>query len=234
MEEASVTGADREVDQKYGSMRARHGIDHASANGYVGQWFFQRERRFLVPRIKPGLVLDVACGSALMLQDCPGLEVVGLDYNQTACEQAKWNKQIICRGNAFNLPFSESTFDAVVNCQFLNQQPDLQRQKFITEVSRVLKPGGHCHIMWRGADTLIHRTVNFGDSFLRKLKSEPIFPQYHHPPSRLLDDAKLAGLKLIEVNMTLPIGPAAIQPGSLAARLLGASYYVDLQKTSCS
>lgn len=227
-----MTSADKEVNSKYGSMRARHGTNHASANGYIGQWFFQREQKFLTPRIQPGLVLDVACGSALMLQNCQDLEVIGIDYNQTACEQARLNQQLISRGDAFNLPFAAETFDSVVNCQFLNQQPRELRAKFLTEIARVLKPEGECHIMWRGAETLIHQSVNFAENLIRKIQSEPIFPQYHHPPDILLAEAERNGLYPLEVNMTLPIGPATVTPGSALAKFFGASHYVRFRRAT--
>jgi SAM-dependent methyltransferase len=222
--------ADQQVDKNYGSMRTRHGLNHASANGYVGEWFFRREQRFLTSRLNSGVILDVACGSALMLKGLANAEVIGLDYNLLACEQANANDQTIVRGDGFNMPFAGQTFDAVVNCQFLNQQTPAQRRQFIAELSRVLKPGGHCHIMWRGAETLIHRCVNFASSVIRNLQGEPIFPQYYHPPQLLLEDAINAGFELVEQNMTAPLGSATVTPGGLMAKLLGASHYVNLRR----
>ncbi|MFN3235681.1 MAG: class I SAM-dependent methyltransferase [Pseudomonadales bacterium] len=222
--------ADRQVDKNYGSMRTKHGLDHASANGYVGEWFFRREQRFLTNRLGTGLILDAACGSALMLKDLGNADVIGLDYNLLACKQASANDQTIVRGDGFNMPFANQTFDAVINCQFLNQQTPAQRQQFIAEVSRVLKPGGHCHIMWRGAETLIHQSVNCASNILARLQGEPTFPQYYHPPQLLLQDAINSGFELVEQNMTAPLGGATVAPGSLTAKIIGASHYVNLRR----
>tara|TARA_R110002073_G_scaffold4917_6_gene31030 strand:+ start:1903 stop:2580 length:678 start_codon:yes stop_codon:yes gene_type:complete len=223
--------ADQRVDEKYTPMRDRHDAQHASANGYVGNWFFQREQRFLLNRIQPGLTLDIACGSGLMLKRAPGLDVIGLDFNADACRQARSNQTAITRGDAFTLPFAEHCFDNVVNCQFLNQQPIGQEQLFITEAARVLKPGGQLHIMWRGATTLIHRSVNQLSRTLNRVKGEPNFPQFVHTPDNLVRVAKSCHLSEVVRTMTLPLGPAEIQPQNPFAAIFGASHYLCLEKT---
>lgn len=222
--------ANQQIDQKYASMRGRHGTAHASANGYVGHWFFTREQRFLLSKIKPGLTLDIACGSGLMLLDAPDLDVIGIDYNATACIQAHSNSVAITRSDAFNLPFYNDTFHSVVNCQFLNQQTDNDAQRFLSEAARVLSPGGKLHLVWRGADTLIHRTVYGLSSLLRKLVGEPIFPQFDHQPNALIESSKTFNLKVVEQSMTLPFGPKEVSPGSLTAKIAGASRYLCLEK----
>lgn len=223
--------ADKQVDRQYGSMRAKHGLEHASANGYVGEWFFLREQRFLLSRLDPGLTLDAACGSALMLRGAKNITAIGLDFNAIACEQALKNQQVVARGDAFAMPFADETFDSIINCQFLNQQNKNQRQQFIKEAHRVLKHGGHCHIMWRGAETLVHRLVNFASNTLRRLNSEPVFPQFYHAPAELLAEATVLGFKLVERDMTVPIGPVRVTPDTILAKVFGASHYVKLVKT---
>lgn len=223
--------ADIDVNQKYETMRELHGTEHASANGYVTDSFFRREQRFLIERLRPGKTLDAACGSALMLENCRHLEVIGLDFNMTACQQAQKNKVSVIRGDVFNLPFANDSFTNVINCQFLNQQPGAVRQAFLSELARVTEPGGHCHILWRGADTLIHRIANWLDNTLRQFQGKEIFPQHFHEPHRLMEDAVNAGFKIDLHVMTLPFGPSTVTPGSISAKVFGASYYIRLVKT---
>ncbi|MEI9865086.1 MAG: methyltransferase domain-containing protein [Limisphaerales bacterium] len=45
------------------------------------------------------------------------------------------------QGDAENLPFDPSTFDAVINVEASHCYPDFPR--FLAEVARVLRPGGH-------------------------------------------------------------------------------------------
>ena len=93
------------------------------------------------------------------------------------------------------------------------------------------EPGGHCHILWRGADTLIHQMANWLDNTLRQFLGKEIFPQYFHEPHLLMEDAVNAGFKVDQHVMTLPFGPSEVRPGSIYAKVLGASYYVKLVKT---
>jgi ubiquinone/menaquinone biosynthesis C-methylase UbiE len=45
------------------------------------------------------------------------------------------------QGDAGNLPFADAAFDVVINVEASHCYPDFPR--FLTEVARVLKPGGH-------------------------------------------------------------------------------------------
>ncbi len=44
-------------------------------------------------------------------------------------------------GNAENLPFADQSFDAVINVEASSHYPQFPR--FLSEVERVLRPGGH-------------------------------------------------------------------------------------------
>lgn len=225
--------ADIRVDKKYAGIREAHGGKHASANGYVGHWFFLRERQFLAAQIETGFTLDIACGSGLMLNQLPHLpHVVGVDFNESACKQARWNQFSIVRGDAFELPFRPNTFDNVVNCQFFNQQTPLQRRPFFAEVNRVLKPGGKCHILWRGATTLIHRSAHRVFRFVDTLKGAEQFPQYAHSPTELIEMAANFNLRAMDSCTTLPFGPAAVKNHNPLAQIIGASHYLQLEKVS--
>ncbi len=225
--------ADPVVDAKYQSMRKRFGGDNGAGNGYLANWFFLREQAYLTPQIRPGDVLDIACGSGLMLKSLSDEHrVTGIDFNDDACVQAKINQVTIIRGDAFCLPFDNESFDAVVNCQFFNQQPSEQIAQFFSEASRILKPGGEIHILWRGGETLVHRLAHGIFSLKNRLSGVPIFPQFLHTPKQLRDMTESYHLAVREQRMTLPLGPTDINTDSLLAKCLGASYYMQFEKVS--
>ena len=62
--------ADRETDALYAGMRRRFGARRAEANGYRYAGYFHREQALLLSLLDAdaAVVLDVACGSGLMLE----------------------------------------------------------------------------------------------------------------------------------------------------------------------
>jgi ubiquinone/menaquinone biosynthesis C-methylase UbiE len=69
----------------------------------------------------------------------------GLDLNSAAIDFCRERHNLprlefVC-GNADNLPFADQSFDAVINIEASSYYPSFPR--FLTEVARVLRPGGH-------------------------------------------------------------------------------------------
>ena len=88
-------------------------------------------------------VLDVCCGPGMIAAAAVarGAETVGLDFSAAAIEiaRARVPAAEFHEGDAGNLPFDDSSFDAVV-CGFgIIHLPDPQRG--LAELHRVLKPG---------------------------------------------------------------------------------------------
>lgn len=79
-----------------------------------------------------------------------GCKVVAVDLHRPSLEKAKENvkkagleDQIeILVGDARNLPFSDGTFDAVINEAMLTMLPNKGKQQALQEYYRVLKKGG--------------------------------------------------------------------------------------------
>src|SRR5437764_8748532 len=93
-------------------------------------------------------VLDVACGTGVVAVTCArrGARVTGLDLTPELLESARENAKLAAveidfhEGDAEQLPFPDSTFDAVLS-QFGHMfapRPEVA----IAEMLRVLKPGG--------------------------------------------------------------------------------------------
>lgn len=93
-------------------------------------------------------VLEVGCGRGFYLKTLksvwPGLEVTGVDLNQKYLEKAKefiGELRVDLRlADATRLPFEDKTFDRIIASEVLEHIPD--DQKAISEMYRVLKPGG--------------------------------------------------------------------------------------------
>lgn len=96
-----------------------------------------------------GTVLDLACGAgrhAAALQQS-GARVVGLDLSAVLLREARscCNASAgLVRGDMRYLPFRDGSFGAVVNLftSFGYFSSDEEHQQVLTEVARILKPGG--------------------------------------------------------------------------------------------
>jgi demethylmenaquinone methyltransferase / 2-methoxy-6-polyprenyl-1,4-benzoquinol methylase len=117
--------------------------------GQNGRW-----RRAMVDRIvpdRPGLVLDVASGPAgvaLQLADRSSARVVGVDLTLDMLRQGQHNvahrgmvdRVQLVAGRAEQMPFADSTFDALTFTYLLRYVDDPQAT--LIELARVVKPGG--------------------------------------------------------------------------------------------
>lgn len=93
-------------------------------------------------------VLEVSCGhgggASYLTRTFKPAKYTGLDLNPTGIAFCKKRHHVpgldFIQGDAENLPFTKETFDAVVNVEASHCYPDFPR--FLSEVARVLKPGG--------------------------------------------------------------------------------------------
>jgi len=69
----------------------------------------------------------------------------GLDLNPASIDKCRERHRLpgldFMQGDAQSLAFPDESFDALVNVEASHQYPDLA--KFLSEVARVLRPGGH-------------------------------------------------------------------------------------------
>ncbi len=100
--------------------------------------------------LKPGdRVLDLGCGCGAIashMASLGGCHVTGINIEPSAIEKAGRTtdpERVHCQLGDFNEPlaFEDASFDAVYNVQALTYATDLTAT--LTEVARVLKPGGH-------------------------------------------------------------------------------------------
>jgi ubiquinone/menaquinone biosynthesis C-methylase UbiE len=102
---------------------------------------FKREFRALEHRISalpPCQILDVACGTGFLTRRLRG-EVIGLDLSERmlAIARARVPEATFVRGDAFSLPFANSSFDKVFTSNFYGLLLPSERTRFLREARRV-------------------------------------------------------------------------------------------------
>jgi len=108
-------------------------------------------------------VLEVSCGhgggAEYVARTFAPRRYTALDLNPAAIrfcqEHHQRNGLVFQQGDAEHLPFKGDTFDAVINVEASHCYPDFPR--FLAEVARVLKPGGH----------FLYADFRFADSFAK-------------------------------------------------------------------
>lgn len=121
----------------------------------------RRWRKLVAKRLQSALsspdarALDVACGTgdlSLALVAATGARVIGLDFCRPMLEHAARKalngqaaRSVFIEGDALRLPFENETFDAVSIAFGLRNLASVE--KGLSELLRVLKPGGRACIL---------------------------------------------------------------------------------------
>jgi len=106
------------------------------------------------------MALDIGCGTGIstfeLAKKCSRKgQFYGVDLSQQMIERAKKTATSFCfenclfsQGDAEELDFSDSTFDLVTSCYTYHFLPD--KLKALSEMYRVLKPGGTLALLYHG------------------------------------------------------------------------------------
>lgn len=149
-------------------------------------WWFQGRlaiiravlERYLPEQPGAGRVLDVGCGTGLILSDCERWNPVGIDFSPAAlafCRTRSLDRLV--RGDVVKMPFADNSFDLILALDLMEhvERDDL----LIREFNRVLRPGG-CLMatvpahpsLWSDHDIALHHYRRYTRrSFGRLLKS---------------------------------------------------------------
>ena len=132
-----------------------------------------RERRFkvqLLDQLAPQSserILDLASGTGTfafaVARRAPSAAIIGIDADADVLRIAEHKQHRadrvvpFLRGLSFALPFATGVFDRVVSSLFLHHLTTADKLRTLTEVVRVLRPGGHFHLAdWtRGSDPMM-------------------------------------------------------------------------------
>ena len=146
---ASKTEADRAIARKFG----QEFFDGNRNHGYGGFNYFSKFWQPVVPTFQnhwnldqKSSILDVGCAKGFMMHDfsqlIPGIRVEGVDISEYAIAHAMDDmKPYVQVANAFDLPFSDKSFDFVIS---VNTIHNLERQECgqaLKEIERVSRKG---------------------------------------------------------------------------------------------
>ena len=227
--------ADQNVDALYTDLRNKYGEQNSRANGYLWHGYFRREQELLLKLVSANarIIVDVACGSGLMLEPLLNSEktIIGIDFNSDACQAATKNGLATVRGDAFRLPFAENSIDEIVTCQFFNQQSTQAVEKFIQETQRVLRPGGRVIMIWRNGEAYVHSIAQFMLTTLNRIRKRANFPYENHSFKHIQNYARDSSL-IVEVAAVSfpPLRWMSYSYDSVLAKFIGASSVCVLAK----
>ncbi len=176
-------------------------------------------------------VLDVGCGEGQLSRRAAGVpgvrRVVGMDPARAQLQVARdrGGPVVYVRGEAGRLPFSSSSFDAVIACLVFEHIEDAGQA--IEEVGRLLRPGGrflfflnHPLLQTPGSGWIDDRILDeqywrigpylVEDRTLEEVDKDVWIPFMHRPLSRYVNALVRAGLLITRLEEPPP------PPGFLA------------------
>ena len=134
-------------------------------------------------------VLEIGCGSGIDTAEFTrhGAKVTATDLTKEAVELTKNLLEIaglsakVIQADATNLPFEDSSFDCVYSYGVLHHIPDMKSA--LTEIHRVLKPGGKLMVMLYHRDSLLYAYSiiywrGIKEGMLKKLSEEELASKY--------------------------------------------------------
>lgn len=86
-------------------------------------------------------ILDVGCGNGRFIS-CDPQRIVGVDHNENSVEICRQKGFDVKYGKVTELPFPDSSFDAVHCCHVIEHLLPEDAHRLLSEISRVLKTAG--------------------------------------------------------------------------------------------
>jgi len=124
--------------------------------------------------IQPGQrVLDLACGTATLTiaikQAHPQAIVIGVDGDPAILRQARAKAErsgadiAFDEGLSYELPYADESFDHVLSSLFFHHLTRENKLRTLTEIKRVLKPGGEFHVAdWGAPQNVVMKLASQG------------------------------------------------------------------------
>ncbi|MGF1572620.1 MAG: class I SAM-dependent methyltransferase [Sumerlaeia bacterium] len=146
-------------------------------------WWFQGRKKMIQSILKtymktdprPGRVLDVGCGTGLILQTYKHWNPIGADFSPLAlqfCQSRGITRTV--RADVIHLPFEDNSLDLILALDLIEHvdRDDL----LIKEFNRVLKPGGYLMAtvpahpsLWSDHDIALHHFRRYTKASFGKL-----------------------------------------------------------------
>ena len=145
------------VRSMFGRIAGRYDLANRLLSGGTDVWWRWRLRR-AVARTRPQAVLDLATGSGdvafALARGLPeAVRITGMDFCQPMLDEAvqkkarspRYAKIEFLQGDAMALPLPDAAFDALTIS--FGQRNVADRHKALTEMHRVLRPGGTLFVL---------------------------------------------------------------------------------------
>ena len=91
-------------------------------------------------------VLDIGCGNGKNMLYRDDLDMIGLEYSKGLCSICKSRLLPVVQGDARSIPFEDNMFDAIIMIAVIHHINPDEHLKVLSEIQRVLRPGGICLI----------------------------------------------------------------------------------------
>jgi SAM-dependent methyltransferase len=155
-------------------------------------------------------ILDVGCGtgeaSRRLLDAFPGTRLTGVDLEEPHLRTARdacarfGDRARFQTDDALRLSFADASFDLVVSRHVIQALPDAHRA--LSEMVRVLKPGGRLHVIAEDYGMLwCHPTASDSDGFWQRI------PNLYGPA---LGTDLHVGRKMVALLSDLPVSGVAV------------------------
>lgn len=112
--------------------------------------FLRREQKVELSNLS---ILDLGCGNAknsfYLAEQGVNNKIVGVEISETALKHAKQlapNGEFLKQSIGTVLPFRDSTFDIVLDVTSSNSLSESEREVYLKEIQRLLKPGGYLFV----------------------------------------------------------------------------------------
>ncbi len=223
------------MPDSYYKLRSKYNPNDARSNGYRSHGYFEKEQLILLEELDnpSGILLDLACGTGLMLLPLlkKHVDILGIDYDINACIAAKSNTLASIQGDVYLLPIESETIDGAISCQFFNQQEKSKVFPLLKEIYRVLKNGSRATLIWRNGDALVHRLATHLYKVVSLVSNSQTFPYFNHPIVDVENHAKNIGFNICNKEVIFPsLSWRSKNTNSLTSKLIGASFMLTIEK----
>jgi len=120
------------------------------AKGGIGVRYWDYRDRVAFQHVTGNDILDAGCGEGITLEKLtrlfPGRRVVGTDVEPENIEICRQHNLSVQNGSLYELPFGDSSFDTVLFSEVIEHLD--APEKALTEIYRVLRPGGRLIIIF--------------------------------------------------------------------------------------
>jgi demethylmenaquinone methyltransferase/2-methoxy-6-polyprenyl-1,4-benzoquinol methylase len=147
------------INSMFSRIAGRYDLGNRVLSGGLDSWW-RHQLVATLAKTAPTDVLDLACGSgdvafAISRKALSPINIIGMDFCQPMLDEAvtkqkadrrkRYGNVVFRQGDGLNLPLPDNSFDAVSIAFGLRNMGD--RRRSLTEMHRVLRPGGRLCIL---------------------------------------------------------------------------------------